>query len=311
MVANGAIVLHRSVVGTGAIVAANAVVLYDVDVPAGRARRRCPGHDQAGPGADGGDHPRRHDVRRTGRPLPPRAAPDRLTCWRSSSPCRPARPSWRAMRCGRSASSAIEERAGREPGDRGPPRRAVDVARRGRRRDHARRRGVPGPLAVAHGRDRPGGRPTAWRAHAVPSWVDRDLVVVPAWQDVETPAGRAARRHRPRRGVRARRPPDDRADVAPAARGDVAGRDGARRRLRQRRAVGRRGRASARRTSRRSTSRWRRSRRRSPTRRATASASVVDRQHPLARRRRGRVRHRAGQPPRADRRRAGRRRCGG
>lgn len=35
MVANGAIVLHRSVVGTGAIVAANAVVLYDVDVPPG------------------------------------------------------------------------------------------------------------------------------------------------------------------------------------------------------------------------------------------------------------------------------------
>ncbi len=28
-----------------------------------------------------------------------------------------------------------------------------------------------------------------WRAHAVPSWVDRDLVVVPAWQDVVTPAG--------------------------------------------------------------------------------------------------------------------------
>jgi ribosomal protein L11 methyltransferase len=27
-----------------------------------------------------------------------------------------------------------------------------------------------------------------WRAHAVPTWVDRNLVVVPAWQDVETPA---------------------------------------------------------------------------------------------------------------------------
>lgn len=35
MVANGAIVLHRSVVRTGAIVAANAVVLYDVEVPSG------------------------------------------------------------------------------------------------------------------------------------------------------------------------------------------------------------------------------------------------------------------------------------
>ena len=62
----------------------------------------------------------------------------------------------------------------------------------------------------------------AWRAHAVPSWVDRDLVVVPAWQDVETPTRSSARRHRPRCRVRPRRPPDDRAHVAPAAPGHVA-----------------------------------------------------------------------------------------
>lgn len=35
MVGNAAMVLHRSVVRTGAIVAANSVVLYDVDIPAG------------------------------------------------------------------------------------------------------------------------------------------------------------------------------------------------------------------------------------------------------------------------------------
>ena len=35
MIANAAMVLHRSVVGTGAIVAANAVVLNDVVVPPG------------------------------------------------------------------------------------------------------------------------------------------------------------------------------------------------------------------------------------------------------------------------------------
>jgi len=35
MVANGAMVLHRSVVGSGAVVAANAVVLYDVIIPPG------------------------------------------------------------------------------------------------------------------------------------------------------------------------------------------------------------------------------------------------------------------------------------
>jgi carbonic anhydrase/acetyltransferase-like protein (isoleucine patch superfamily) len=35
MVGNAAMVLHRSVIGPGAIVAANSVVLYDVNVPAG------------------------------------------------------------------------------------------------------------------------------------------------------------------------------------------------------------------------------------------------------------------------------------
>ena len=29
----------------------------------------------------------------------------------------------------------------------------------------------------------------SWRAHAVPSWVDADLVIVPAWQDDATPPG--------------------------------------------------------------------------------------------------------------------------
>ncbi len=35
LVGNGAMVLHRSVVRPGAIVAANSVVLYDVEVPSG------------------------------------------------------------------------------------------------------------------------------------------------------------------------------------------------------------------------------------------------------------------------------------
>lgn len=29
----------------------------------------------------------------------------------------------------------------------------------------------------------------SWRAHAVPSWIEHDLVIVPAWQDVTTPPG--------------------------------------------------------------------------------------------------------------------------
>jgi ribosomal protein L11 methyltransferase len=29
----------------------------------------------------------------------------------------------------------------------------------------------------------------SWRAHAVPSWIDRGLVVVPAWREVEVPKG--------------------------------------------------------------------------------------------------------------------------
>jgi carbonic anhydrase/acetyltransferase-like protein (isoleucine patch superfamily) len=48
MVANGAIVLHRSVVGTGAVVAANAVVLYDVDIPPGALAAGVPAQVKPG-----------------------------------------------------------------------------------------------------------------------------------------------------------------------------------------------------------------------------------------------------------------------
>ena len=87
--------------------------------------------------------------------------------------------------------AAVEERspAGDDAGDRGPLRRAVDVARQRRRRRSPaaaeafparwRWRTVEVDPAVAE----------SWRAHAVPSWVDRDLVVVPAWLDVDVAAG--------------------------------------------------------------------------------------------------------------------------
>ena len=79
-----------------------------------------------------------------------------------------------------------------------------------------------------------------WRAHAVPSWVDRDLVVVPAWQDVATPAGALRVDIDPGAAFGLGDHADDGPHAAAAARRDLAGRDGARRGLRQRRAVGRR-----------------------------------------------------------------------
>ena len=161
MVANGAIVLHRSVVGTGAIVAANAVVLYDVDVPPGALAVGAPATIKP-------DRARTEEitnsveqVRRPVPPLPARAAADRLTCWPSSSPCRPARPSWRATRCGRSASWRSRSARPTATPTRGPLRRAVDVARRRRRGRDAGRRGVPEALAVAHGRRSTRPSPTA------------------------------------------------------------------------------------------------------------------------------------------------------
>ena len=76
----------------------------------------------------------------------------------------------------------------------------------------------PSPPAGAGARSRSTRpSPTSWRAHAVPSWVDRSLVVVPAWLEHRRRTDGAARRHRPGGGVRARRPPDDRPQPAPAA----------------------------------------------------------------------------------------------
>ena len=79
MVANGAIVLHRSVVHTGAIVAANAVVLYDVDVPSGAIAVGAPATDQTRPGASGGHQQRCRELCRAGAQVPGRAAPRRLS----------------------------------------------------------------------------------------------------------------------------------------------------------------------------------------------------------------------------------------
>ena len=308
MVGNGAIVLHRSVVGTGAIVAANAVVLYDVDVPPGALAVGVAGHDQAGPGPHRGDHPRRRDTY--------------VDRGRSAS----------AASCG--GSTDVLALVVTVPGQRGRAgeRRALGARRRGHRgaharraarrprttssscgprsattsTRHARRRGVPGPLALAHGRRSIPPSPRRWRAHAVPSWVDRDLVVVPAWQDVATPAGAL------------------RVDIDPGAAfglGDhpttvlslrllrevhVARGDRARRRLRQRRAVDRR--RSPRRAVRRGDRHLAGGGRGDDGERPAQRRRGRDqRQHDAAGDDRRRVRHRAGQPPGPDRRRARRR----
>ena len=79
LVGNGAIVLHRVVVAPAPIVAANAVVLNDVEVPAGALAVGAPATIKPGRARADDIAARRPELRRTGRPLPPAAAPDRLT----------------------------------------------------------------------------------------------------------------------------------------------------------------------------------------------------------------------------------------
>ena len=58
MIGNGSMVLHRAVIHSGAIVAANAVVLNDTDVPSGALAVGTPAVIKPGKATDGG-HPHR------------------------------------------------------------------------------------------------------------------------------------------------------------------------------------------------------------------------------------------------------------
>ena len=253
---------------------------------------------------DGGDHPRRR--RRTS--SAPRASA--ASCAGSTDVLAlvvtvPAGEAELAQRRALGARRRGDRGAhGGQPGDRGPARRAVDVARRGRRDDHAapprrsRRAGAGTRCEID-----PAVADT-WRAHAVPSWVDRRP---------RRRAGLAGRRRRrparlrstidPGADVRPRRPPDDRADAArccaascgPARRVlDVGCGSGVLSVVAAAR--------SARRTSRRSTSRRPRSRRRRQRRAQRRRRAIVDVERRRSSATSTAVRRRAGQPPRADRR---------
>ena len=89
----------------------------------------------------------------------------------------------------------------------------------------------------------------SWRAHAVPSWVDADLVIVPAWQDVPTPPTVLRVDIDPGAAFGLGDHPTTILSAAAAARGAVAGRQRARRRMWQRRARHRRRAARRARTS--------------------------------------------------------------
>ncbi len=272
MVGNGAIVLHRSVVGTGAIVAANAVVLYDVDVPPGALAVGAPATIKPGRARTEEITNERRQVRA------PAATGSAASCGGSTEHAGPRR--HRAGQRGR----AGERRAvgARRGGHRGAPAdgdsdptqdhfvelwtslgddvdavtRAADAFPK-----RWRWRTVELDAAVAE----------SWRAHAVPSWVDADLVIVPAWQDVPTPPAVLRVDIDPGAAFGLGDHPDDDPVAAAAARGAVVrapacSTSGAAAACSASSPPG-----SARRTSRRSTSRWPRSRRRRPTPGATAS----------------------------------------
>ena len=169
--------------------------------------------------------------------------------------------------------AAVEERAvsADDAGDRGPLRRAVDVARQRRRRRSPRppRRSRRAGAGARSRSTRPS--PRRWRAHAVPSWVDADLVDRP---------GVAGRRRPPTTCCASTSIPARRSGSATTRRpcsrcACCAGRGGRARPCSTSGAAAACCRSSppgsARPTSRRSTSRRRPSRRRSPTPSATAS----------------------------------------
>ena len=64
MVGNAAMVLHRSVVHSWAVVAANSVVLYDVDVPSDAMAVGSPAVIKPGRATAGDDQRRRRALRR-------------------------------------------------------------------------------------------------------------------------------------------------------------------------------------------------------------------------------------------------------
>ena len=140
--------------------------------------------------------------------------------------------------------AAIEERtAASTTRDRGPLRRAVDLARQRRRRHHRGGRGASRPAgAGARSRStRPS--PSSWRAHAVPSWVDARPRRRPGVAGPRRPAPACcASTSIPGAAFGLGDHPTTVLDAAPAPRRTlVARRHRARRRLRQRRARGRRG----------------------------------------------------------------------
>ena len=188
MVANGAIVLHRSVVGTGAVVGANAVVLSDVDVPPGALAVGAPATVKPG-------RARMDDIVHSVETYVARAARYRdalrrlrlmlaLVLTVPANEVELASDALWAL-----GVAAVEERSAEPDRVTATEDRFVElwtVGRQRHRRDLPGGRGIPRPLALANRRIDPAVT-ESWRAHAVPSWVDRSFVIVPAWLDVETP----------------------------------------------------------------------------------------------------------------------------
>jgi carbonic anhydrase/acetyltransferase-like protein (isoleucine patch superfamily) len=166
LVGNMAMVLHRSVVGTGAVVGANSVVLYDVDVPPGALAVGSPAVIKP-------DKARLEDIRR--------AAPDRLM--RAFVVTVPASESELAADVLWSlGAAAIEERDA--PTD-STLVELVTVLGDDELSLTASAESFPTRWRW-HVAELDESVMDSWRAHAVPSWIASDLVVVPAWTSFDT-----------------------------------------------------------------------------------------------------------------------------
>ena len=102
MIGNGSMVLHRAVIHSGAIVAANAVVLAHTDVPPGALVVGTPASDQARQGTHGRHPYRSLGLRAAHRGISHRASAARLTAPVGSRRWGPDEPALRRDRAERS-----------------------------------------------------------------------------------------------------------------------------------------------------------------------------------------------------------------
>ncbi len=182
LIGNASMVLHRSVIRSGAIVAANSVVLADVDVPTGALAVGLACGDQTWSGASRGDEDGRPLLRGADRALPHGPAPSRLNglptvMWALVVTVAPDEVEVAADTLWSLGVRAVEERTAAGPSDLIELWTHVGDGVAGYERAVAALAGR-WPVRREFVDETPS---DAWRDHAAPMRIDDELVIVPAW----------------------------------------------------------------------------------------------------------------------------------